>query len=294
MLRAALLLLLLLLFAAAAAAVFTIDSAGEWSTEVPCFAPAAEGDDCRPSKCARKVVDGLFSESQVSRLVAIVDKALALRDAASAGKGGSGGPSIFDLNTGFIRDSHGLDNIFQTKHNDVFTAEDFDLYGDVIRTLKANVQEQLGPRQLYFTAPTFVTRLDGRNASWQPREIHDEYWHLHVDQNSTEHYHYSGLLYLSTYKQDFEGGLLRFFARDETTVEQVVEPRAGRALFFTSGPENPHSVDRVTQGVRYVLSFWFTCDPRKEFQVFLDGKAHIEFGRKFVASKLQQARRSEL
>lgn len=35
---------------------------------------------------------------------------------------------------------------------------------------------------------------------------HDEYWHPHVDRNNTPHYHYSGLLYMSTYKEDFDGG----------------------------------------------------------------------------------------
>ena len=37
-------------------------------------------------------------------------------------------------------------------------------------------------------------------------EIHDEYWHVHADMNNTHHYHYSGLMYLSTYGDDFTGG----------------------------------------------------------------------------------------
>jgi len=237
--------------------------------------------------CARHVEDGLFSEEEIDRLLSIVEKALALRDPVSAGAG-SGGPSIFDLNTGFIRDSHGLDNIFLAKHSSLFTTDDFAAYGAIIRRLKENVQRRLGVKTLYFTAPTFVTRLDGRNASWEPRAIHDEYWHLHVDQNSTEHYQYSGLLYLSTYKQDFEGGLFRFYARNEVTVEQIVEPRRGRALFFTSGPESPHGVERLESGKRFVLSFWFTCDKRREFQIFLDGQAHLQFGQEYVANKLKQ------
>ena len=79
---------------------------------------------------------------------------------------------------------------------------------------------------IYFTAPTFITRLDG-NTPWEPQrksiieyhlecyclfqyyliEIHDEYWHKHADHNNTEHYHFSGLLYMSEYERDFEGGL---------------------------------------------------------------------------------------
>lgn len=57
----------------------------------------------------------------------------------------------------------------------------------------------------------------------------------------------------------------------------VVHPRAGRVAMFSSGPENPHVVEPVSKGQRYVLSFWFSCDKTKEFEIFLDGKAHIAF-----------------
>lgn len=65
--------------------------------------------------------------------------------------------------------------------------------------------------------------------------------------------------------------------KDDTTIEQVVHPIKGRTVIFTSGPENPHKVERVTSGQRFVLAFWFTRDPRKKFDIFLDGKAHKSF-----------------
>lgn len=65
-------------------------------------------------------------------------------------------------------------------------------------------------------------------------------------------------------------------------MEVVLEPRAGRAVIFTSGPENPHLVERVTSGSRLVLSFWFTCDAARQFEIFLDGKAHTAFSRKMA------------
>ena len=34
--------------------------------------------------------------------------------------------------------------------------------------------------------------------------------HAHVDKNNTEHYDYSGLLYLSDYETDFTGGMFAF------------------------------------------------------------------------------------
>ena len=35
----------------------------------------------------------------------------------------------------------------------------------------------------------------------------------------------------------------------------------GRLSCFTSGPENPHRVRRVTGGTRYALTIAFTCNP---------------------------------
>jgi hypothetical protein len=109
---------------------------------------------------------------------------------------------------------------------------------------------------------------------------------------------FSGLLYLSTSGEDFEGGELHFFDSSHSSLDcspmehpsepgpclvtgppsLVVEPRAGRVIVFGSGRENPHKVTRVTGGTRYVLSFWFTCDSRREMHSFLDGKMHVRFG----------------
>ncbi|CAN0027075.1 unnamed protein product [Choristocarpus tenellus] len=76
---------------------------------------------------------------------------------------------------------------------------------------------------------------------------------------------------------DFEGGSFAFRQTDEDYPEMVIEPAPGLLLMFTAGMENPHQVQRVTSGTRYVLSFWFTCDVRREFSAFLDGKVHTHF-----------------
>jgi len=236
------------------------------------------------------LLDNLFADDDIDALRRIVDKGLSLSAVAQA----SGGPSIFDLNTGFVRTPAGMENIFSSKHAAVFSPQDFEHYRDIIVKLKQILQQRLGVKTLYFTAPTFVTRLDGTSQSWEPEAMHDEYWHLHVDQNSTAHYHYSGLLYLSTYGVDFNGGRLLFYNKDEVTVEQIIEPRRGRVALFTSGPENPHHVERLTGGVRYTLSFWFTCDVKKAFSIFLDGKAHQTFGKNYVESIQKRRRQNEL
>ena len=73
-------------------------------------------------------------------------------------------------------------------------------------------------------------------------------------------------------------GKFHFLSSSNTSIiEQTVEPKSGRLVTFTSGSENPHYVERLLSGDRYVLAFWFTCNPDREFEIFLDGKAHLAF-----------------
>lgn len=221
-------------------------SANPWATAVQCKTND-EPDGCYPQACARKVVDGLFSTEEVQALKDIALKGYATRES-------TGGPTILDINTGYIRDSAGMENLFARQGGDrIFSPEDFGVYGRVISRLKQAVLDTFGGEHLYFTAPTFITRLDGR-ADWEPKEVHDQYWHWHVDRNNTAHYHYSGLLYLSEYKKDFKGGRILFYDADSSKVEQIVEPVPGRTIIFTSGHENPHKVERVTAGQRLGMS----------------------------------------
>lgn len=259
-----------------------------FSVSVPCFQPAPAGSECYPQRCSRHLIDSLFEDTDIDALLAIVEKGLALSPATQT----SGGPSIFDLNTGFVRTPAGMENIFARKHENVFSPKEFEQYGKIIKKLKGILQERLDTTML-FTSPSFVTRLS-HAPEWQPAAMHDEYWHMHVDQNSTAHYTYSGLLYLSTYGVEFTGGRLFFYGKDEVTVEQIVEPRRGRVAIFTSGPENPHNVEKLTSGNRYTLSFWFTCDAKREFEIFLDGNAHQTFGKKFVENLQRRHREKEL
>lgn len=158
----------------------------------------SESDDFIPPKCLRSVRDDIFSINEASTLLALANKGMALRES-------KGGPTILDINTGYIRDSQGLVNLFETE-NSIFEDSDFQNYGNIIKKLKSTIEDMFSlQNKLYFTAPTFITRLDGRN-DWNPKEIHDEYWHVHSDRNNTQHYHISGLMYLNTYKDDYTGG----------------------------------------------------------------------------------------
>ena len=185
-----------------------------------------------------------------------------------------------DLNVGMLRDAGGLKLLYPQdgSEQNVFNQDQLKLYKDAMERIRTRVAHEFGLSRLYFTAPTFITRLVG-NPQWQPQEIHDEYWHPHVDKQNTDHYDYSGLVYLSNHGTDFTGGELAFIDKDADgrTVANTVQPRAGRLAAFTSGDENLHHARKVETGVRYVMSMWFTCDKAKEFGTFLDGKVHQTF-----------------
>lgn len=62
---------------------------------------------------------------------------------------------------------------------------------------------------------------------------------------------------------------------------------------FTSGPENTHFVEPVVSGQRFVLSFWFTCNIQRKFEIFLDGKQHQLFSHR-IGSELKSQGREKL
>ncbi|RHY97962.1 hypothetical protein DYB35_007145 [Aphanomyces astaci] len=158
------------------------------------------------------------------------------------GRSTLGGPTIMDINTGmysadhpirrweftsscigYVKDGNGLINLYRQDPPVQFTTEQYTLYRDVIESIRLAIMDEFRLSTLYFTAPTFLTRLIG-NASWVPQEMHDEYWHAHVDKNNTRHYDYSGLLYLADYGVEFTGGLFAFLDKDKNT---TVEPARG-------------------------------------------------------------------
>lgn len=101
------------------------------------------------------------------------------------------------------------------------------------------------------------------------------------------------IILLSTRFAFFKGKLHFTSPNDFEHIEMTVEPRVGDVVIFSSGPENPHFVERVTSGQRFVLAFWFTCDPSREFEIFLDGKSHVQFTKRVKASMEQKQRQQQ-
>lgn len=204
--------------------------------------------------CGRYVEDNFVSQQDVERLVHMLQKGFNLSsvgppsgDANGSRRSLAAGPTILDINSGFMRDSK-LRNIYKPvtdpESGDVvqdavsFTSDEYALYKSLFERIRLRVISVFGLNDLFFTAPTFVTRIVGvgngskacyearmrhnsNNASAEPEfevlacdgavhgagrsptddptAIHDQYWHPHVDKANTPHYDYSGLVYLSKY-----------------------------------------------------------------------------------------------
>jgi predicted 2-oxoglutarate/Fe(II)-dependent dioxygenase YbiX len=77
---------------------------------------------------------------------------------------------------------------------------------------------------------------------------------VHVDEESTKAYHYSCVLYLSK-DSEYKGGNFVFTDPDPKGFDQRIltreAPVRGNAVMFSSGWENVHYVDAVTEGERW-------------------------------------------
>ncbi|XP_046370039.2 2-oxoglutarate and iron-dependent oxygenase domain-containing protein 3-like [Haliotis rufescens] len=227
-------------------AVYNVPCSKDYSQE--------EFQDCKPKRCGRVVMDDLVRQEDAEYLLRVAEKGLALG-------GSSGGASILDLHTGALSKDNAFIDIYRllkAEKIDLLTEKDFKIYKKVKDQIHDAIAAEFGvpPGKLYLTKPTFFSRMNMTT----PKTIHDEYWHAHVDKETYGSFHYTSLLYLATYKQDFDGGRFVFV---DTDANRTVEPKLGRVSFFTSGSENVHFVERLTDGVRYAITVSFTCDPSK-------------------------------
>ncbi|KAK7506635.1 hypothetical protein BaRGS_00002110 [Batillaria attramentaria] len=221
---------------------------------VPCSKDyeSEEFEECKPKECRRVVRDDLVSLSDAQHLLGVAKRGLSL--------GGSlGGASILDIHSGALSMGEKFVNIYkllESMEEEIFSAEDFEVYRRVKGQIHNAIAEEFGiPKdKLYLTKPTFFSRMN----MTPPKTIHDEYWHPHVDKETYGSFHYTSLLYLTTYQQDFDGG--RFVFIDKKS-NKTVEPRIGRVSFFTSGSENVHFVERLKDGTRYAITISFSCNP---------------------------------
>ncbi|XP_071859187.1 2-oxoglutarate and iron-dependent oxygenase domain-containing protein 3 isoform X1 [Bombus fervidus] len=205
---------------------------------------------CVPQRCGRIVTDKLVSSTETDILLKMAVNGLNLA-------GSDGGASILDLHSGALSKGQDFIDIYTLPEaKEIFNSVDFAIYKVVKIKIQHIIAYTFGipPNEIFLTKPTFFSRMTNVSA----KTVHDEYWHPHVDKETYEFFHYTGLLYLNDFGRDFEGGRFMFVDKN---IKTVIEPRKGRVSMFTSGSENLHEVERVQSGTRYALTISFTCDP---------------------------------
>lgn len=170
----------------------------------------------------------------------------------------AGGPLIFDTHSGALSKGKKFVNLFSRLGSEiahVFNKDDVEVFHQVVQRLKQKIRVdfQVDGSSLYLTAPVFFANISSREA----HTPNDEYWHDHVDRVAYGSFDYTALVYLSDYGLQFQGG--EFVFVDSPSKQYTVQPRKGRVVYFTSGAENTHRVNRVTDGNRLALTVPFTC-----------------------------------
>ncbi len=87
---------------------WTVPCSSQYTEPGPDGSAARPHPGCTPSQCHRVVVDGFISRNEVAALLAIARKGFAFSNDAAA----YGGPTIMDINSGYVRDQDGLINMY--------------------------------------------------------------------------------------------------------------------------------------------------------------------------------------
>jgi len=238
---------------------------GSLQAEIACAADtqaAEELTSCSQARqrgrCGRYVIDGAVETAHVAELRHLLEWLV-----AEAWGAGSGPPSVVDLHAGSISYKEQfveLGALMKFKSIE-FTPQQVAAYSAVRTSIRALVASHFGmPEESLLHDLTFFSHI---NASKEAKTMHDEYWHSHTDTEQYGTFAYTALLYLATQHEDFEGGTFIFEDVIDEHLHQLVEPRVGRLVMFSSEAENPHRVEKVTKGVRLALTAAFTCNAEK-------------------------------
>ncbi|KAJ9464738.1 hypothetical protein DIPPA_34589 [Diplonema papillatum] len=210
---------------------------------------------CLPSRCGSVSVDDFVPDAAADVLLKIAKKGLAMGKV-------TGPAGIVDLAQGIVsfEDQFVRYNLMAKERltagivDDLLTVEEVEAYRSHVRRLRDFVIEEFGSelqgKKLYLALPAFFSKLSAGPGVTE----NDEYWHQHIDTEQYGTFVFTTLTYLNSQGVDFEGGSLMINGKE-------VRPKKGKIAAFTSGTENPHFVERVTDGTRYALTTAFTCQP---------------------------------
>eukprot|EP01063_Lacrimia_lanifica_P014287 TRINITY_DN20912_c0_g1_i1.p1 TRINITY_DN20912_c0_g1~~TRINITY_DN20912_c0_g1_i1.p1 ORF type:complete len:274 (+),score=125.56 TRINITY_DN20912_c0_g1_i1:57-878(+) len=227
-------------------------------TSTPCSSREAylAAAKCAPDagKCGVVSMDAFCTAEEAATFKMMAEKGFI------AGKDIGSPAAIFELHQGIVSSEDGFISYHQKAaqmkktglEEALITRSEIATFGAYIVRLRdfvhANFAPSLAKDSLKVATPIFFSRL----RKGEPAQPNDEYWHSHIDTEQYGTFAFTTLTYLSTQGEDFVGGSLTIDGKE-------LRPVKGRVAAFTSGPEHPHNVEKVTSGARYAVTIAFTC-----------------------------------
>lgn len=133
---------------------------GKLAQQVPCAAGSYRPfkPRCHPKgeQCGRYIIDDLVPPETIDTILNMTQRGMASQPA-------TGGPTIMDVNSGMMRGPKGLSEIYPDV---TYTPEEYAAYASVFEAAAEQIKGDFGGavQELYFSAPTFVTRGTARRA----------------------------------------------------------------------------------------------------------------------------------
>jgi len=222
--------------------------------DLKCHTPSYTEDAHECSKimnCGRWVFDHMFTSEVMESMEDMVEQIL-----ARAQGGGTGGPSVVDLHTRVVsyKDTFIDLDVVLGHYKWNITETHREHYKHIRRTIKNKILElsKLPEERMYYDKG-FFSHING---SQPAANVHDEYWHEHIDTDQYGTFTYTSLLYFGEKGSSFDGGDLVF--KDGHTIK----PERGRLVIFSSGQENPHWATKFSSGIRVAMVSALTCNEK--------------------------------
>jgi len=116
------------------------------------------------------LLSNFISRNQIEDLKKIADKGIDV--VSSPGSVfHSVGPTIVDINSGYVRGPRATEpiNMYEVVGKkggidaamELFTEEEISLYNSTLQSVRMLIEEKFGVSDVYFTGPTFITRIIG-------------------------------------------------------------------------------------------------------------------------------------
>ncbi|CRK93738.1 CLUMA_CG007266, isoform A [Clunio marinus] len=200
-----------------------------------------ELSSCLPAHCGRFASDNVISEAELIKLkdmtINIFEKFFPKDDEASLS---------FDLL------SEKLSKYDSLSKN----------VADVLKSLQPKLIDTLSQRfktshdLLSITNPSYVTKVTNLTT-----EFSEHSHQLHYDKEANKSIHYTLIIYLTTFKKNFNGGKFIFVDMENHKKKNfVVEGKAGRTVGYTAGSENKHFLEKIVNGANYFVTLSFSCN----------------------------------